>query len=66
MLLGRRPTNNANKSYDVQTMQKYWRDFAKKALVVKLDPQRFGKIDEPLLMKKKTSIRSLQNALYYG
>ena len=53
MLLGHRPTNNANKIYGVQTMQKLARFCLKKALVIKLDPQRFGKIDASVLMMKK-------------
>ena len=37
-------TNIANKIYDVQTMQKNSRDFAKKVLVIKLDsPKDFEK-----------------------
>ena len=38
MLLRR--TNNANKTYDVQTMQTNFVRFAKKALVIKLDPPK--------------------------
>ena len=40
MLLGRRPTNNANKIYDVLTMQKYWRGFAKKLWLLGWNPPK--------------------------